>query len=331
MHIQRRIAMAAVAAAALLPLGAFAQDSASFPNKPIRLLIPFPPGGGTDTVSRVVATALSEQMKWRVVPENRPGAAGNLAIAQAAQAAPDGYTIVMGQSDNMALGPHLYPNVGYHTLNSFAPIIQVSETPLAIVANAAPAGNQVKIANIADMLARGKSQAGLTWATAGNGSMGHLYGEQLKSITGINLLPVHYKGAAPSMTDVMGGQVDVAILSVVSVLPLVKGGKLTAVAVTTSKRSPALPDTPTVAEQSVRGLDTGIWLGLFAPAGTPQPVVASLNAAVAKALQTPEVRDRLLAAGSIPAGGTSAEFAKFLAVDFPKWGQVVKASGVKLD
>lgn len=330
MHIRRRIAVAAVAAA-LLPLGSLAQDAGSFPNKPIRLLIPFPPGGGTDTVSRVVATALSEQMKWRVVPENRPGAAGNLAVAQAAQAAPDGYTIVMGQSDNMALGPHLYPNVGYDTIKSFVPIIQVSETPLAIVSNAAPAGSQVKMANVADMLARGKSQAGLTWATAGNGSMGHLYGEQLKSLTGINLLPVHYKGAAPAMTDVMGGQVDVAIMSVVSVLPLVKGGKLTAVAVTTSKRSPALPDTPTVGEQGARGLDTGIWLGLFAPAGTPQPIVASLNAAVAKALQTPEVRDRLLAAGSIPAGGTSAEFAKFLAVDFPKWGQVVKASGVKLD
>lgn len=331
MHLHRRIAIAAVAAAALLPLGTLAQDAAGFPNKPIRLLIPFPPGGGTDTVSRVVATALSEQMKWRVVPENRPGAAGNLAVAQAAQAAPDGYTIVMGQSDNMALGPHLYPNVGYDTIKSFVPIIQVSETPLAIVSNAAPTGNQVKIANLADLLARGKSQAGLSWATAGNGSMGHLYGEQVKSLTGMNLLQVHYKGAAPAMTDVLGGQVDVAIMSVVSVLPLVKGGKLTAVAVTTSKRSPALPDTPTVAEQGARGIDTGIWLGLFAPAGTPQPVVASLNAALAKVLQTPEVRDRLLTAGSIPAGGTSAEFAKFLGVDYPKWGQVVKASGVKLD
>ena len=329
MPLHRRIAIAAMAAAALLPLGTLAQDA--FPNKPIRLLIPFPPGGGTDTVSRVVANALTEQMKWRVVPENRPGAAGNLAVREAAQAAPDGYTIVMGQSDNMALGPHLYPNVGYDTIKSFVPIIQVSETPLAIVGNVAPAGNQVKMASLADLLARGKSQAGLTWATAGNGSMGHLYGEQLKSLTGINLLPVHYKGAAPAMTDVMGGQVDVAIMSVVSVLPLVKGGKLTAVAVTTSKRSPALPDTPTVSEQGARGLDTGIWLGLFAPAGTPQPIVTALNAAVSKALQTPDVRDRLLAAGSIPAGGTSAEFAKFLGVDFPKWGQVVKSSGVKLD
>lgn len=323
----RSLAHAALAAAVLLPLAAGAQD---FPTKPIRLLIPFPPGGGTDTVSRVVATALSEQMKWQIVPDNRPGAAGNLAVAQAAQAAPDGYTIVMGQTDNMGLGPHLYPNAGYDTLKSFVPIIQVSETPLAIVSSAAPTGSQPKLSNLADMLAKGKSQAGLTWATAGNGSLGHLYGEQLKALTGINLLQVHYKGAAPAMTDVMGGQVDVSILSVVSVLPLVKGGKLTPVAVTTSKRSPALSDTPTVAEQGVKGADTGTWLGLFAPVGTPPAVVARLNAAIDKVLQLPEVREKLLVAGSIPAGGSSDAFAKFLAVDYPKWGQVIKAAGVKL-
>lgn len=322
----RVLAHAALAAAAVLPLAAGAQE---FPSKPIRLLIPFPPGGGTDTVSRVVATALSEQMKWQVVPENRPGASGNLAVSQAAQAAPDGYTIVMGQTDNMGLGPHLYQNVGYDTLKSFVPIIQVSETPLAIV-SAAPASGGAKIPNIADMIAKGKTQGGLTWATAGNGSLGHLYGEQFKALTGINLLPVHYKGAAPAMTDVIGGQVDVAILSVVSVLPLVKGGKLTPVAVTTTKRSPALPDTPTVAEQGVKGADTGTWLGLFAPVGTPPAVVSRLNAALDKVLQMPEVRDKLLAAGSIPAGGSADTFAKFLAVDYPKWGQVVKASGVKL-
>ena len=323
----RLLAHAALAATALLPLAAAAQD---FPTKPIKLLIPFPPGGGTDTVSRVVATALTEQMKWQVVPENRPGAAGNLAIAQAAQAAPDGYTIVMGQTDNMGLGPHLYPNAGYDTIKSFVPIIQVSETPLAIVSTAAPAAGQAKLTNIAGLLAKGKTANGVTWATAGNGSLGHLYGEQLKSLSGINLLQVHYKGAAPAMTDVMGGQVDVAILSVVSVLPLVKGGKLTPLAVTTSKRSPALPDTPTVAEQGVKGADTGTWLGLFAPVGTPPAVVARLNAAVDKVLQMPEVREKLLAAGSIPAGGSSDAFAKFLAVDYPKWGQVIKASGVKL-
>ena len=322
----RLLGHAALAAAALLPLGAVAQD---FPTKPIRLLIPFPPGGGTDTVSRVVANALIDQMKWQVVPENRPGAAGNLAVAQAAQAAPDGYTIVMGQTDNMGLGPHLYPNAGYDTLKSFVPIIQVSETPLAIVSSAAATG-QNKLTNIAGMIDKGKTPNGVTWATAGNGSLGHLYGEQLKALTGINLLQVHYKGATPAMTDVMGGQVDVSILSVVSVVPLVKGGKLTPLAVTTSKRSPALPDTPTVAEQGVNGIDTGIWLGLFAPVGTPPAVVARLNAGIDKVLQLPEVREKLLAAGSLPVGGSSDGFAKFLAVDYPKWGQVVKSSGVKL-
>jgi hypothetical protein len=169
MKLYIALAQATLAATALFPLVAAAQD---FPTKPIRLLIPFPPGGGTDTVSRVVATALSEQMKWQVVPENRPGAAGNLAVAQAAQAAPDGYTIVMGQTDNMGLGPHLYPNAGYDTLKSFVPIIQVSETPLAIVSTAAATGSQAKLANLADLLAKGKSQAGVTWATAGNGSLG---------------------------------------------------------------------------------------------------------------------------------------------------------------
>ena len=325
MKLTRIVALAAVAVA---PLAAMAQD---FPNKPIKLLIPFTPGGGTDTVSRLVATALGEQMKWQVVPENRPGASGNLAIAQAAQAAPDGYTIVMGQSDNMALGPHFYPKIGYDTLKSFVPIIQVSETPLAIVSNAAPMGGQQKISNVADMIAGGKSKTGLTWATAGNGSMGHVYGEQFKSLSGIELLQVHYKGAAPAMTDVMGGQVDVAILSVVSVLPLVKGGKLTPVAVTTSRRSPALPDTPTMSEAGVRGADTGIWLGLFAPVGTPAVVVARLNAAIDQVIRMPEVREKLLAAGSVPVGGTSDAFAKFLASDYPKWGQVVKASGITLN
>jgi tripartite-type tricarboxylate transporter receptor subunit TctC len=322
MKFPRALAHATLAVATLFPFAATAQD---FPSKPIKLLIPFPPGGGTDTVSRVVATALSDQMKWQVVPENRPGAAGNLAVAQAAQAAPDGYTIVMGQTDNMGLGPHLYPNAGYDTLKSFVPIIQVSETPLAITSN-----HGSKITNIADLIAKGKTPAGVTWATAGNGSLGHLYGEQLKALTGINLLQVHYKGAAPAMTDVMGGQVDVSILSVVSVLPLVKGGKLTPVAVTTSKRSPALPDTPTVGEQGVKGADTGTWLGLFAPVGTPPAIVARLHDAIEKALQVPEVREKLLAAGSVPAGGSSDAFAKFLAVDYPKWGQIIKASGVKL-
>jgi len=325
MALTRRILLAAATALATTA-PAYAQQD--YPNKPIRLFIPFTPGGGTDFVSRVVATALSESLKWQVIPENRPGASGNLAIAQAAQSAPDGYTIVMGQSDNMALGPWLYENVGYDTVRSFVPIIQVSEAPLAIVSSAAGSGQ--RIGSVADMVGKGKTSGGLNWATAGNGSMGHLFGEQLKSAAKINLTQIHYKGAAPAMTDVMGGSVDVAILSVPSVLPLVKGNKLQPLAVTTAKRSTMLPGVPTLSEAGVKGIDTGIWLGLFAPAGTPPAVVARLNAEVNKVLQMPDVRAKIEQGGATPIGGTSEQFAEFVRTDYAKWGQIVKATGIKL-
>jgi tripartite-type tricarboxylate transporter receptor subunit TctC len=313
---------------AVAPGRAHAQD---YPNKPIRLFIPFTPGGGTDFVSRVVATKLSETLKWQVIPENKPGASGNLAIAEAARSAPDGYTIVMGQSDNMMLGPYLFANVGYDTVQSFAPIIQVSEAPLAIVSNAQPPAAQAKLTNVADMVAKGKTVSGLTWATAGNGSMGHVFGEQLKSTAAISLLQVPYKGAAPGLADLLVGSVDVAIMSVPSVLPLVRGGKLNPVAVTTSKRSPMLPDTPTLDEAGIKGIDTGIWLGLFAPAGTPPAIVARLNAEVNKVLQMPEVREKIATGGAQAVGGSSEAFAAFVRADYAKWGRIVKEANIKLE
>ena len=326
-HLLR--AILAVALGALMSLAPLAVAAQDYPARPIRLLIPFPPGGGTDFVSRVVASALSETLKWQVVPENRPGASGNLAVAQAAQAAPDGYTIVMGQSDNMALGPYLYANVGYDTIKSFVPIAQVSETALALVTNAA-GGAESRLASVSDLVRKGKTATGLAWATAGNGSMGHMFGEQFKSVAAIQLLQVPYKGAAPALADVMGGQVDVAIMSVPSVLSLVKGGKLNPVAVTTSRRSAMLPNTPTLDEAGVKGVDAGIWLGLFAPAGTPPAIVARLNAEINKVLQLPEVRDKIVNGGAIPIGGSSEDFAAFLRADYAKWGRIVRESGVKL-
>ena len=313
---------------AVAPMLSQAQD---YPSKLIRLLIPFTPGGGTDFVSRVVGAKLAETLKWQIVLENRPGASGNLAIAQAAQSAPDGYTIVMGQSDNMMLGPYLYANVGYDTIKSFAPIIQVSEAPLALVTNAPAAGAPPGLRSVADLIAKGKASSGITWATAGNGSMGHLYGEQLKSVAAIKLLQVPYKGAAPALADVMGGSVDVAILSVPSVLALVRGGKLTPVAVTTARRSAMLPTTPTLDEAGIKGVDTGIWLGLFAPAGTPPVIVARLNEEVNKVLQMPDVREKIAHGGATPVGGSSEDFATFLSADYAKWGRIVKNSGVKLE
>ena len=314
--------------AALAPGAAQAQD---YPNKPIHLLIPFTPGGGTDFVSRVVANKLSETLKWQVIPENKPGASGNLAIAEAARSAPDGYTIVMGQSDNMMLGPYLFANVGYDTVQSFVPIVQVSEAPLAIVSNAAPPGSQTKLSNVSDMVAKGKTPSGLTWATAGNGSVGHVFGEQLKTTAAIKLLQVPYKGAAPGLADLMVGSVDVAIMSVPSVLPLVRGGKLTPVAVTTSKRSPMLPETPTLDEAGIKGIDTGIWLGLFAPAGTPPAIVARLNAEVNKVLALPDVREKIATGGAQAVGGTSESFAAFVRTDYAKWGKIVKEAAIKLE
>ena len=315
--------LAALAVAACAAGGAAAQD---YPARPIRLLIPFPPGGGTDFVSRVVATKLADTLKWSVVPENRPGAAGNIAIEAAAKSPPDGYTIVMGQSDNMMLGPWLYANVGYDTLKSFAPIVQVSVTPLAIVSAA-----QSALVAPADLLARARTSAGLTWANAGNGSLGHLFGDDLARRTGVRILQVPYKGASPALADVMGGQVDVAIMSVASVLGLVKSGKLNAVAVTSARRSPALPGTPTLAESVQPGTDVSVWLGLFAPAGTPAAIVARLNAEVNNVLQAPDVIEKLTAQGVTPVGGTPEAFAEFVRADYARWGRIVKASGVKLD
>lgn len=316
----------------LVPVAAVAQE---YPSKPIRLLIPFTPGGGTDFVSRVVSSKLTEMLKWQIVPENRPGAAGNLAVDMAGKSAPDGYTIVMGQPDNMMVGPYLYANVGYDTIKSFVPIVQVTETSNILVTNAAgstPAsGTQSRLASVADLIAKGNSPSGLIWATSGNGSTGHLYGELFRSAAAIKLLQVPYKGAAPALADVMGGQVDVAIMSVVSVLGLVRGGKLTPVAVTTAKRSAMLPNTPTLNEAGVKVLATVNWLGLFAPAGTPPAIVARLNAEVNKVLQMPDVRDKITNGGATPVGGSAEDFAAFVHAEYAKWGQIVKDSGVKLE
>ncbi len=321
MRSMRPVALALIFAT--IAAGALAQE---FPTKPIRLLIPFPPGGGTDFVSRVVANKLADTLKWNVVPENRPGASGNIAIEATAKSPADGYTIVMGQSDNMMLGPWLYPNVGYDTVKSFAPIVQVSRTSLAMVSAA-----RSPLASPADLVARGKSPAGLSWATAGNGSVGHVFGEQFQRAAGIKILQVPYKGATPALADVMGGQIDIAIMSVPSVLGLVKSGKLTAVAVSSAQRSAALPATPTLDESGQRGLDVTIWLGLFAPIGTPAPIIARLNAEVNKVLQAPDVIERVTAQGVSVAGGSSEAFAAFVRADYERWGRVVKESGVKLE
>ena len=318
-----RRALLGLIGAACFPLSAVAQK---FPEQPIKILVPFPAGGGTDFVSRIVGAKLAEMTGWQVVIENRAGAGGNLAIEVAARAPADGYTLVMGQTDNMMIGPWLYSSLTYDSVKSFAPIINVSVTPEAI---GSAANGPLKTPE--DLIAKGKTTEGLRWATAGAGTLGHLVGEDFKNRTNINLLQVPYKGAAPALADVMGGQVDVYIGTLASQSGLVKGGKLNLVAVASANRSAQFPNAPTLDQTVAKGMDFSIWMGLFAPIGTSPAIVERINTEMNKVLKNPDVISKLEAGGVTPAGGTSQEFGEFVKQDYANWGKLAKASGVKLD
>lgn len=324
MNTLTRLAQLALTAA--LTTVSFAAAAQAYPDKPIKILIPFPPGGGTDFVSRMVGTKLGELTGWQIVLENRPGAGGNLAIEAASKAPADGYTLVMGQTDNMMLGPWLYTNLSYDSVKSFAPVVQLSVTPAAV---GSAANSSIKTPQ--DLIAKGKTAEGLKWSTAGAGTLGHMVGEDFKKRTNINLLQVPYKGASPAITDVMGGQVDVYIGTLASLVPLMKSGRLTGVAVTTAKRSVDFPDIPTLDESVAKGMDFSIWMGMFAPAGTPPNVIALLNKETNRVLQSPDLIEKLKAGGVSAGGGTSESFAAFVKADYAKWGALVKASGIKLN
>ena len=323
MNTLTRLAQLALTAA--LTTVSFAAAAQAYPDKPIKILIPFPPGGGTDFVSRMVGTKLGELTGWQIVLENRPGAGGNLAIEAASKAPADGYTLVMGQTDNMMLGPWLYTNLSYDSVKSFAPVVQLSVTPAAV---GSAANSSIKTPQ--DLIAKGKTPEGLKWSTAGAGTLGHLVGEDFKKRTNINLLQVPYNGASPAITDVMGGQVDVYIGTLTSLVPLMKSGRLTGVAVTTAKRSVDFPDIPTLDESGAKGMDFNIWMGMFAPAGTPPNVIALLNKETNRVLQSPDLIEKFKAGGVSAGGGTSESFAEFVKADYAKWGALVKASGIKL-
>ena len=323
MNTLTRLAQLALTTA--LATVSFAAAAQAYPDKPIKILIPFPPGGGTDFVSRMVGTKLGELTGWQIVLENRPGAGGNLAIEAASKAPADGYTLVMGQTDNMMLGPWLYTNLSYDSVKSFTPVVQLSVTPAAV---GSAANSSIKTPQ--DLIAKGKTPEGLKWSTAGAGTLGHLVGEDFKKRTNINLLQVPYKGASPAITDVMGGSVDVYIGTLTSLVPLMKSGRLTGVAVTTAKRSVDFPDIPTLDESGAKGMDFNIWMGMFAPAGTPPNVIALLNKETNRVLQSPDLIEKFKAGGVSAGGGTQEAFAEFVKADYAKWGALVKASGIKL-
>lgn len=318
-----------VLSTAILSLALFAgaANAQTYPAKPIRLIVPFPPGGGTDIAARTIANKLSDSVKWTFVVENKPGAGGNLGVEQAVKSPADGYTLVIGQTSNLAINPTLYVKLPYDPLKDLSPVALIVSAPVVLVV-----ALNSRYASLGDLLAAAKADPGaVTFASPGNGTVSHLSGELLQRAAGVKLTHVPYKGASQALTDTLGGQVQSFMSSVPSALSQIKGGRLRAIAVTSAKRAPELPEVPTIAESGYKGFEASTWYGLLAPAGTPAAVVARLNAEVNRALGTPEVRQRLAAEGGEVLGGSPEQFASFLRAEHAKWGRVVKESGARAE
>ena len=322
MKTSRRLLL--ILAAASLCGSAFAQ---AWPSKPIRVIVPFPPGGGTDIIAREVTNAVAKTTGWTFVVDNRPGAGGNLGVDAAAKAQPDGYTIVLGQTSNLAINPTLYTKLPYDPQKDLAPIALVANAPLVIVAST---GTPYK--TLADAVNAAKAKPGaVNFASPGNGTVAHLTIELFQKAAGIKVQHVPYKGAAQALTDVISGQVELYASSVPTLLQHIKQGKLRPLAVTSAKRVGDLPNVPTVGESGYKGFEAVTWFGFLAPANTPKDVIARLNAEFNKALQNPDLKKRLDEEGANPAGGTPEQFASLIKTDIPRWGKVVKDSGVRID
>ena len=315
------IAGAAVAA----PMTVLAQ--AAFPTKPIRLIVPFPPGGGTDILSRLVAQKLTESAKWTVVADNRAGAGGTIGITEAAKAAPTGYDLVMGQKDNMVVGPWLYKNLPWDPTKDFAPIAHVAYTPVIIATSA-----NSRFKTLADVVAAAKAAPDtITYGSPGNGTTIHLAGDLFEKAAGIKIRHVPYKGSNPAMMDALAGNVDLLVSSVPSAMGQIKSGKLRPLAVTSAKRSTSLPDVPTVAESGFKGFDMSTWYGLLMPAGTPVAVVTQMNGAVNKLLATPEMQKAIHDQGAEPLAMTPEAFTQQLQRDYQGMEKIVRDAGVKIE
>lgn len=324
---RRAIGLACATACALFACtSALAQASGGYPNKPIKLVVPYPPGGPTDIVARVVAQKLSEQLGQSIIIDNRPGAGANLGAEAVARSPADGYTLMVATTAH-AINPALFSKLNYSITKDFAPISQLTAGPLVIVATPNLAANNVK-----ELIALAKSKNGeINFASSGNGQSTHLSAELFNAMAGTKMNHIPYKGSAPALTDVMSGQADLMFDTMLSAMPFVKGGKLKAIAVTSAQRSPVAPDIPTIAESGLPGYEAIAWNGLLAPAGTPKEVVDQINAALKKVLEAPDVKQRFDAQGFAAQWGTPADFGKFVQSEVDKWAKVVKTSGAKVD
>lgn len=319
-RVRSLLALAAVVALAAAPAGAQPQ----FPNKPIRLVVPFSAGSATDILARIIGGKMGESGGYQVIVDNRPGAGGTLGATGVARAAPDGYTLIL-VSVGHAINATLYPRLPYDTVKDFAPVSLVATVPNVLVVNA---GSQYK--SVRDIVAAAKSKPGaLNFDSAGSGSSTHLSGEMFRMQAGIDIMHIPYKGTGEALTDVMAGRGDMMFAPTVSAMPFVRQGKLRALAVTTAKRTGTLPDIPTVAESGVPGYAFDSWFGILAPAGTPKDVVNALNAQIAKALAAPDVRERLAAQGAEARGTTPQEFATYIESEIARLAPVIRQSGAK--
>ncbi|MEQ1515376.1 MAG: tripartite tricarboxylate transporter substrate binding protein [Usitatibacteraceae bacterium] len=313
------------AASLLFSMAGYGQPA--YPNKPIKLIVPFPPGGGTDVMARMLADRIATSTGWNILIDNKPGASGNIGLDAVAKSAPDGYTIGMGQTANLAVNPHLYAKMSYDSLKDFSPIALVATQPVVLVVAA-----KSPFKTVADVVAAAKAKAdGLNMANPSNGTVGHLSGELFARVSGGKFLQVPYKGATPIITDMIGGSVDMFFANPLAVIPQIKGGSLRALGVTSSQRLASLPQVPTIIESGYPGFETANWSGLVAPAGTPKEIIARLNAEVEKALGKQETIDKLAFDGSTPIGGSPQKFGDYLRGEHAKWGKIIRDAGIKLE
>jgi tripartite-type tricarboxylate transporter receptor subunit TctC len=330
----RRAALmtSALLALSLAAPSAFAQSA--WPNKPVKIVVPFAPGGTTDILARAIAPELSKAFGQQFVVENRAGAGGNIGAEMVSRSQPDGYTLLMGTVGTHGINKWVYKKMGFDPQKDFAPITLVAGVPNVMIVNSEKAAAR-GIKNVADFIKYAKANPGkLNMASSGNGTSIHMAGELFKTMTGTHMVHFPYTGSGPALLSLVGGDMDVMFDNLPSSLQLIRSGKLKALAVTSSTRSPALPDVPTIEEAggpTLAGFEASSWFGLLAPAGTSPEIVSRIQQEVAKSLATPDIKERMLAQGAIPGGTTPAQFTKMIDAETKKWAVVVKTSGAKVD
>lgn len=315
----------------VLALAAIASCSSAlaqaWPAKPIRIVVPFPPGGGTDTIARETSQKVAASTGWTFVIDNKPGAGGNLGVDSVAKAPADGYTIVIGQTSNLAVNPTLYAKMPYDSQKDLAPVLLLAKAPLVMVT-----GVGTSLKTLDDAVTAAKASPGtLNFASPGNGTVAHLTSVMFQKAAGVQMQHIPYKGAAQALTDVISGNVQLYMSSVPTLIGQIRNKKLRPLAVTSATRVDDLPEVPTINESGYAGFDAVSWFGILAPAATPKDVIARLNAEFNKALQRPDLRKRLSDEGADPVGGTPEQFAAVIKDDIPRWGRIIKESGARVD